>query len=751
MQIKRLSLAKKPVYRKNGDLKVGDTVSTPLGVSTIASIHHQGVTDVYYIYLSDGRVLRTHPNHVNVIAFRKVGGRVFWESVSTNWVKQNVGSIKILWMTQYDSSCLYDPVEKSPVPNALDELLTADDKGVTVLCVRKAHYKEETSCISLSSDDGLYYANNGLITHNSTVSAVHNLYVTVSLFLMRNPKKFFGLAPSTSIVQAFISFSMDKAKQLLLQPFIQILTNSPKFHKVKQEEQLEAHQRKYPDKICWTTASKVGALQFTNDIHYIIASSPEQLLGLNMIQSTMSEISFFVDRGFSTDYIWRIYVDSKERIKSRYGTKFLCGTVLDSSPNDIDTSPIDKYIFTGEAQKDPSNFISTGSQWELYERDPTRKRVRELYPLYARTGEMFPVYRGSSSAPAEVLNENNIHLYPKEEIIQVPIDLKREYIESTTRAVKNTGGYPSGSLDKLIRDHTIIENIFTPQLKNFTTYILAPSTKAAEGLLWNQVRDKFFVKIGGRYEFYRASRARRVLSFDLAETGDILGIAMSHWEWDLVNLEKVCVHDFTIAVSPGKGRINLDAVRTFPEDLRDKGSIDLIKITFDNFQSHSTMAYLQGKGFEVEKLSADTEINVYSSYVALANIGNVKAGRNIFLKNNLKSIQETTTLHGRRKIDHEIGKVVNLLDTNDWEMSRMGRCAKDVSDVCSENAYVLIHEDLTVPRYTYDRTLDVPFESSYMGENAVVGNEGKEYTEAYSQKVKTSFSKVGLKRKGFNS
>jgi hypothetical protein len=103
-------------------------------------------------------------------------------------------------------------------------------------------------------------------TGKSTCATIHNLYVTTVLYLMRNPKKFFGLAPSTSIIQAFISFSMDKASQLLLQPFIQILSTSPKFHRVKQEEHLKTQQEKYPDKICWTTASKMGALQFPGDL-----------------------------------------------------------------------------------------------------------------------------------------------------------------------------------------------------------------------------------------------------------------------------------------------------------------------------------------------------------------------------------------------------------------------------------------------------------------------------------------------------
>jgi hypothetical protein len=261
----------------------------------------------------------------------------------------------------------------------------------------------------------------GIGVGKSTCTAIHNLYVSTILYLMRDPKKFFDLAPSTPIIQAFISFSMDKATQILLQPFIQILSTSPKYRRVKQEEHLKTQQEKYPDVICWTTASKMGVLQFPYDIHYVVASGPAQLLGLSMIQSTMSEISFFTERGFSPEYIWRIYQDSKSRIFSRFGNKQFCGTVLDSSPNDLDASPIDKYIFGGEAGKDKENYISIGSQWEMYEKDPKRDKIKLLYPIYAITGETFPVFRGNSSLPAEIVYPDLLHTYDESEIYHVPI------------------------------------------------------------------------------------------------------------------------------------------------------------------------------------------------------------------------------------------------------------------------------------------------------------------------------------------
>jgi hypothetical protein len=601
---------------------------------------------------------------------------------------------------------------------------------------------------------------NAIGTGKSTLSAIHNLYVSTILYLMRNPKKFFGLAPSTSIVQAFISFSMDKAAQLLLQPFIQILSTAPKFHRVKQEEHLKTQQEKYPNQICWTTAGKMGVLQFPGDIHYILASGPSQLLGLNMIQSTMSEISFFIDRGFSPEYIWRIYQDSKARIFSRFGNKMFCGTVLDSSPNDLDASPIDKYIFTGGAQKDKENYVSIGSQWEMYERDPKRTKIKALYPVYAETGQTFPVFRGNAGLPPEVILPENEYQYDPIELFHVPIDLKREFDQATEKNVKDVCGWPANTNGKLINSQLRVEEIFTPQLKNVYSFIKVPSTESAIHLIWSLIKDRFFIQTGDdRWEFWRAPNAKRWLHFDQSETGDFAGIAMSHREYDLERNEYVIVHDFTLAATGGRNaRINLDAFRVFPEDLRNLGRIDLASVTFDRFQSSTTIQYLKEQGFNARAFSVDTSVDPYISYAVLINIGNVKAGRNVFLKNNIKSLMETKTAHGKRKIDHMVGKIVRD-DGGHWQTSAMGCYAKDVSDCCAATAYLITHEDEGVPQYVYDRKLDIPFldeeiplteiDSQYrQGKEPETVFETAEYKKKFKEDIQKQIHGLGFRLAG---
>ena len=530
-------------------------------------------------------------------------------------------------------------------------------------------------------------------TGKSFASTVSSLYITTHLWSMRDPKKFFGLSQAASIVHAMISFTMNKAQQLLVQPFYQILLSSPKFRRIKQEEKLIMKQEEeYPDQICWTSAGKIGVLQFYNDIHYIIASSPAQLLGLNMISAILSEISFFIDQGFSADYIWRIYNDSKGRIQSRFGTRYFATTILDSSPNDMEASPIDKYIFSGKAKEDKRNYIVTGSHWE---------HLPWKYPVWEKTGETFPVFKGSAAEPPEMIGPLDIKKYTFDDVYDVPIDIKQLFIDDLTKSVKDYCGWPSGTQNKLVRDYNVIEDMFDETLKNFYTFIYAPADESPELLIWNQVVNKFFVHHGnGKYEFYRSPHEIRFMHIDQSESGDFTGISMVHPE--LLNTgELIYITDFTIAINPGKHRINLDAIRLFIVDLKKRGRIKFGLITFDQYQSSSSIQFLKNKGFPCERLSVDRDPNPYLVAISLLNNRRIKSGRNLLLKNNIKSLQEIRTATGKKKIDHLKGKIDKDLATNDWVTSTIGFYAKDLSDAWVGAIWNAIHNYTLTPRYIF--------------------------------------------------
>lgn len=528
----------------------------------------------------------------------------------------------------------------------------------------------------------------------SYASAISTLYINTHLCLLRDPKRFFGLSQASSIVSALISFSLDKAKQLLLQPFMQILLTSPKFRRVKTEESVPIRQKEYPDDIVWTTAGKVGAIQFHNDLHIMVASNPAHILGLSLINAILSELSFFLDRGISPETIWRVMNDAKGRIYSRFGDRYFATSIVDSSPNDMSQSPIDKYIFSGEAAKDPLNYVVTGAHWEVH---PTK------YPKWQETGETFPVFRGSGSQPPKILeNEEDIDKFTATEIYHVPIDVKQKFKDDLKKSVKDYCGWPAGSDAKLFTNHGVIEEMFYPQLINTYSYIYAPASQSPERLIWDQIVDMFFIKINkNTYEFYRSSREKRFIHVDQSESGDLTGIAMCHPETD--NEGKiVIVVDFSIVIAPPiEDKINLDAIPEFIMDLNKIGHVSVDLSTFDQFQSSSAQQRLKREGFNVEKLSVDREMGPYNVLASWIKNNRIKMGRNIFVKNNLKSLQIVKTdKANKQKIDHMLGDTV-LDDGGNWELSLMGINAKDASDAVCGAVYNCINRYDGIPRYQW--------------------------------------------------
>lgn len=387
----------------------------------------------------------------------------------------------------------------------------------------------------------------------------------------------------------------------------------------------------------------------------------------SVVSGVLSELAFFRESGKTDEYIMRIYNDTKSRIDSRMKGNYWGRTILDSSPNTLE-SPIDDYI-VNEAHKDPSNFIIQGSVW---------KWAPEEYDM-SRT---FQVYTGGKGQPPRILDPSeDTSEMPLTKLVEVPSQLYQFFKDDLYKALKDRAGIPAGSADSLIYDYSKIEGVFSEKLKNVYTHLTASIEEEARDLLWNQIKTQFFVRKAGRMEFYYKPHLPRVFSVDQSLTQDVSAIAVGHVERIPEKEDLMYVIDFTIPVAPQGSRISLDAIKYFIEDLRDKGGMYLTHGSFDQFQSESSIQYLNSKGFEVEKLSVDLTTDPYFHLLGLMETGRIISGRNIYFKNNLKSIKIVKNKRsGKPKVDHDNSQQVITVGDAKWETSRIGYYAKDVTD-----------------------------------------------------------------------
>ena len=531
----------------------------------------------------------------------------------------------------------------------------------------------------------------------SYLSTLITLYVATHLNLMRNPWKFFGLNPSTQLSQLLVSYSLKKSSELLLEPFMSLLEASPFFERVQRKETMQTLEQEFAnsetvDKLYWTTAYPTSALGFSSGSTIKIASSPNGLLGLSIISIVYSELAFFTDAGKTSEYIMRLYNDGRARVRSRLETNttdpdtgdkivnYYGRTILDSSPNDMNNA-IDEYI-VNKAPSDKTNYIISGSRW---------KWRPDEYKKDFETGNVFKVFLGGRGNPPRILDPNDPILVTdtadKSKIVDVPGSFRQVFIDDLPKALKDWAGIPTGSANSLIYDYSIIEKMFNNKLRNIYLNITASANLPPTGLIWNQVWDKFFIKRADQYEYYYKPWAPRCISIDQSFATDVTCISMSHMERYYDTGENIYVVDFCIPIVPSKNeKVNLEAIRVFIEDLKNKGNLRIEHISFDRFESETTIQNLQRQGFNVEKLSVDISMDPYLNMISLMNQGRIAAGKNIFLKNNLKSlhIKKAKTDKGRSKIDHDNSRDQVLTGDTSWENSFIGSYGKDVSDaVCA--------------------------------------------------------------------
>lgn len=531
----------------------------------------------------------------------------------------------------------------------------------------------------------------------SYLSAITTLYIASCLNLMRDPWRYFGLNPATQLSQLLVSYSLKKSSELLLEPFISLLEASPFFERCQRMDQMKEAEEEFKhldsiDKLYWTTAYKTSALGFSSGSTIKIASSPNGLLGLSIVSIVYSELAFFTDAGKSSDYIMKLYNDGKARVRSRLETSqidsetgnkiidYYGRTILDSSPNDLNNA-IDDYV-VNKAHDDKTNFIVEGSRW---------KWRPDEYKNDFDTGNIFKVYLGGRGNPPRILEDNDPILTSdtadKDKVITVPGSFRQVFKDDLKKALKDWAGIPTGSSNSLIYDYRPLEAMFDNNLPNIYLNIEASADESPNELIWRQIVDKFFKLKNNTYEYYYKPRIPRCVSVDQSYATDVTSISMSHVERLGDTGELIYVVDFSIPILPTKkSNINLEAIRCFIEDLKRKGHLKIEHVSFDQFQSEVTIQNLRRSGFDVEKLSVDKTMDPYLNLISLINTHRIACGKNIFLKNNIKSLNVVRPREekSRTKIDHDNSREQVFTGDDSWANSKIGFFGKDVSDsVCA--------------------------------------------------------------------
>ena len=549
------------------------------------------------------------------------------------------------------------------------------------------------------------------------------LFNSTHFGLMYNPHNFFGLSVASIFTSVLCAATKTKASELLWEPFLQILEQAPFFTKVRThndmlKEEQAFRDKGYNDHIPWTTSSPSSQVQFAGGNNYKLISSPSGLLGQTILIGGITEIGFFMETpGWNEEKVFKFFSKVRGRISSRMKGNYYGRFIIDSSPNSLE-DPITQWAFE-EAPKSKLNYVVTGSRWKHFPQDYPKfmKKIDNEYIEDHAGG--FPLFKGGNGKlPGIVEIEDQLSAYDPVDIIWCPnesitasgVESYREMAkENPIEFIRDYAGIPSNAADRIFYLPEIVEDCFANGLRNLYGSIRAPAMEDPEHLIWNAVHSQFFYKVFDKYQFYYHPEAPRALSVDQSETKDMASIAMSHVCFNPKVIDNITkqprieyVTDFTILINPKGGLVNLDAIKFFIMDLRALGNIRIKHVSFDGFEARSTKQYLLRHGVVVDYLSVDRDTKPYQTFIDSAFGGRWHCGKNIFTKNNMKSIYMAKRKSGSSKIDHMKGDLVYDY-SGDWEKDRAGIYAKDALDaICGNVSLLETYSNEFPPLYAWD-------------------------------------------------
>ena len=565
----------------------------------------------------------------------------------------------------------------------------------------------------------------------STLSTLIQLFISTHYAMMWHPWKYFNLAPSSVFTQCLGAWNQKKASELLLEPFVQILEQSPYFKRVRTHTDLvDAAGEDLAEHICWTTSTPTSVLSMQNGVNYKIINGPGSILGQNIISAVVSEMTMFTENGWTNDQVFKFFTKLRKRIDNRMKGNYYGRMIIDSQPNTLE-SVIDDWIWN-EAPKSSENYIVTGSRWKFFPQEfpYAWKQNRENWKSMAdgnisatkdaikkaldqdclkkdfNKKQTFPIFKGTNGQPPKVVeSESELTMYEPRDIIWAPTtqvtsngnkSMLDAALESPIEFLRDQCGIPSGTPDRIFYNKQTVEDCFENNLRNMFGHITAPAEEEPEHLIWNQIKDKFFNKIIDKYYFYYQPDLPRVLSVDQSLTGDATSIAFSHYERDPEKIDlttgemlNCVVTDLVIVIFPKGGIINLDAIKYFIMDLVTLGNINIRHVSFDGYQSEPTRQFLKRQGITVDYISVDKNNNAYFTFIDLVNKHRWHCGKNIFTKNNMKALHMTKRKEtGTSKVDHMNGPLVHEGNT-EWNTSTIGQNSKDSTDAIAANCELL--------------------------------------------------------------
>ena len=419
-------------------------------------------------------------------------------------------------------------------------------------------------------------------------------YLLYRLMCLKNPHLFYNKPLGKPIVILFFNNNLKLAENVLLKPFVEMLSSSPWFMEHGRLTGRE-HLRYVPDKL----------------IRIDLGSNADHAIGQDVFGAMVDEINFAsgADTSIEKSKVMEVYNAINTRITSRFRVEGnVHGKIFMVSSKKSEYDFLEQYA---QKMKDNPNFYIVDDKiWNIVPPEKT-----------GYSGVMFNLAIGGDILPSKIVKDDeDIEDYKKQgyEIMEVPIEEKQKFELDMERSLMDIAAVSVSYVTKFL-NYDIISQCYCEDTNPFTQEII--STGIHDSL---EIKDFFKLNLVPP----DIRRKPTFIHVDTSLTGDRTGIGA----WCMLGKQKIekfdmqankiiktyqtiYKHVFNVEIQcPKNSEISFQKTRDFIVYLRSVG-FNICGITFDGYQSADGRQMLMLQGFEnVDIIHIEKTPEVYLNF-----------------------------------------------------------------------------------------------------------------------------------------
>jgi len=448
-----------------------------------------------------------------------------------------------------------------------------------IVKVEKIPEQKEAQCIYIEGNEHLYLVNDFIVTHNTENAIAAALYLMHRVMCLKDPLAHFHLKTTDTVVFAFMNITQKLSEEIGITKLQNTVKLSPWF--------MERGRMVGRTNPLWEPPEP---------IRVVVGSQAKDVIGQAVIFGFFDEISF---------------IRQQDLDKQKAIAKDMINTCIGGMKT--------RYIFNGEnssllilasSKRSDKSFLEEHMRKKLEDEQEEALIVDEpvwnVKPPETYSGKKFKVALGNKFLTSQVVRDDIDIEELKErgyKILDVPIELKSEFVMDIDRALCDFAGISSSEISKYISGEAWRKCIDESYVNPFSKEIL-------EIGLNDDIQYKDFfdlTKVKAEYKNFPL-----FIHMDMSLAGDKTGIAGT---W--ITRKRVASSEtsgssdlylrvaFAVDIKAPKGtQISLEKNRRFIYWLKEMG-FNIKGITTDTFQSADTGQTLLQRNYPYKVLSVD--------------------------------------------------------------------------------------------------------------------------------------------------